>query len=513
MHSFFILALFAAGCGDDAASVMGGDPGQGGMDGPKEPCPFGVCDPMAGAPEGAGRPNTPAPVDAGMNAPPADARVAPDCAAYEYNGQVYNCELLDICTEADFNYRFACASCDPRYGNAPGPGECPPVGGNEPPVGGAPVDPPPPVEVESCMSCHNGAQARNDYSGAGLSNPHPFPGAANISCTGCHGGNPKGAGKLGSHVPPPPAIGGPTLGNSDQYLQNNERAYFNRLTLTGLDKEPDYSYEERPGETFTAIDYLQFINPGDLRVVKEAKGCGAQGCHFNQHGQWVTRSTIATSNGIFSSTRFSVGIENRIPEYRGRDKDGDSLSDSAPRAVENPNYDPLNRLVGEVGKLLEQPEKAQFDGPMRDNAVYNANNLADYVDNTDPQRPNRVQTGSPLETLIDEQVNVTCGDCHLYSAGANNRYADYRSSGCTACHMEYSYDGRSRSGDPNIDPNEPANVDEIAAPERPHVEAHQIRNVAKLLPNGAFVRGISDRACVGCHRDQTELCFSSGASA
>ena len=187
-------------------------------------------------------------------------------------------------------------------------------------------------------------------------------------------------------------------------------------------------------------------------------------------------------------------------EYRGRDKDGDSLSDSAPRAVENPNYDPLNRLVGEVGKLLEQPEKAQLDGPMFNNAVYNANNLADFVDNTDPQRPNRVQTGSPLETLIDEQVNVTCGDCHLYSAGANNRYADYRSSGCTACHMEYSYDGRSRSGDPNIDPNEPANVDEIAAPERPHVEAHQIRNVAKLLPNGAFVRGISDRACVGCHQ-------------
>ena len=93
---FFSLALFAAGCGDDAASVMGGDPGQGGMDGPKEPCPFGVCDPMAGAPEGAGTPNKPAPVDAGMNAPPADARVAPDCTAYEYNGQVYNCELRHL---------------------------------------------------------------------------------------------------------------------------------------------------------------------------------------------------------------------------------------------------------------------------------------------------------------------------------------------------------------------------------------------------------------------------------
>jgi hypothetical protein len=47
---------------------------------------------------------------------------------------------------------------------------------------------------------------------------------------------------------------------------------------------------------------------------------------------------------------------------------------------------------------------------------------------------------------------------------------------------------------------EPANPDAIAAPERPHVEAHQIRNVAKVLPNGGFLRGISDRACVGCHQ-------------
>jgi hypothetical protein len=66
--------------------------------------------------------------------------------------------------------------------------------------------------------------------------------------------------------------------------------------------------------------------------------------------------------------------------------------------------------------------------------------------------------------------------------------------------MEYSMDGRSRSTDPNVPKLEPANPDAIAAPERPHVDAHQIRNVAKVLPNGAFLRGISDRACVGCHQ-------------
>ena len=136
-----------------------------------------------------------------------------------------------------------------------------------------------------------------------------------------------------------------------------------------------------------------------------------------------------------------------------------------------------------------------------DNPDYTADTLnnttydANYADN-----PFRLRTGSKMAELMTEQVSITCGNCHLYSAGNNNRYADYRSSGCTACHMEYSFDGRSRSNDPFINTLEPANADAIAAPERPHVEAHQIRNVAKILPNGGFVRGIGDRACVGCHQ-------------
>ena len=36
------------------------------------------------------------------------------------------------------------------------------------------------VASETCMSCHNGATTNNDYTGAGLTNPHPFAGAQNI---------------------------------------------------------------------------------------------------------------------------------------------------------------------------------------------------------------------------------------------------------------------------------------------------------------------------------------------
>ena len=83
------------------------------------------------------------------------------------------------------------------------------------------------------MLCHNGTKLR-DYAGPGISDPHPFPGAEQLACTTCHGGDGKGADRLESHVPPPPEIG-----DRDNLLKNRS-AYFNRLTLAGIDKFPDY---------------------------------------------------------------------------------------------------------------------------------------------------------------------------------------------------------------------------------------------------------------------------------
>jgi hypothetical protein len=360
-------------------------------------------------------------------------------------------------------------------------------------------DPPPPPPVpqpaETCMGCHNGSQT-NDYSGNGITNPHPFQ-AQPLKCTQCHGGNPAGAGKLGSHVTPPPAIG-------DRQKQIvDPKAFFNRVTLSGIDKLEPANYPANgggcDGDSCSNLDYLQFINPGDLRVVAEGRGCGAGGCHGGEHVDWVTRSSIATASGFFSTTRFITGQDNLIPEYR-IDDEGNTLADTSPRAVENPLFNPNQRTVGEVGRLIEQPEVAQFNGPMFQNAGYDANTLNNDIDNnTDPNRPNRIRSGSNLATLVNEQINITCGDCHLYSAGANNRYGDFRSSGCSACHMQYSLDGRSRSTDPNVPKNEPADPDQIAPGERSHISDHIIRNVSKVN-NGVIVRGITDNACVGCHQ-------------
>ena len=97
--------------------------------------------------------------------------------------------------------------------------------------------------VSSCMKCHNGSPLEN-YAGPGIENPHPF-GVTDMACTTCHGGNGAGKDKLASHVPPPPEIG------DAEYLEQNRQAYFNRLTLTGIDKFADYTVD---GQTYSAID-------------------------------------------------------------------------------------------------------------------------------------------------------------------------------------------------------------------------------------------------------------------
>lgn len=338
--------------------------------------------------------------------------------------------------------------------------------------------------AESCMQCHN-ASLTNNYSGPGIENPHPFPGAANLLCTSCHGGNGNGDDQITSHVPPPPEIG------DDANLVSNRHAYFNRLTLTGIDKFPDYTVS---GVSYTALDYLQFINPGDLRVVTAGRSCGQ--CHSG-HADTVSKSMLATEAGVLSGAMFAVGADNQVPASDGRWED--TAADLGFRAVHDLGWTALSAVFGSVPELLEYPVYSVLGatGPraIHNNPAYDSPNLVGMQ-----EADGQVVTDSPLADLYHEQVAFTCGDCHLGSAGANNRAGDFRSSGCTACHMPYSLGGRSGSLDPNVNKFEPLDPDDIEAPERAHVRAHKIVSVARTLPNGATVGAVDDYSCAGCHQ-------------
>ncbi|NJN14678.1 MAG: hypothetical protein HC813_03445, partial [Planctomycetes bacterium] len=304
-------------------------------------------------------------------------------------------------------------------------------------------------EVESCMLCHNGSKLAN-YAGPGLENPHPFGDADELTCTECHGGNPDGEGKEDSHVPPPPEIG------DRQFQEENALAFFNRRTLAGIDKFEDYVVD---GVRYAALDWLQFVNPGDLRVVTQGKSCGK--CHAG-HAESVANSPLATETGVFSGAMFQAGVENAIEAHR--DLHEDTAADWGFRAATDATPDPGD--PGAVAELYEFPVYSSRSGsgplPIFNNPAYDQANLPNGL-----TEDNRAIAGSPLANLFHEQIAFTCGDCHLGSAGANNRYADFRSSGCTGCHMPYSQDGRSGSRDPNVPKDEPFDPDQIRAGSAP----------------------------------------------
>jgi hypothetical protein len=306
------------------------------------------------------------------------------------------------------------------------------------------------------MVCHNGSQ-ENDYGGPGLENPHPYgTGAAlNLTCTACHGGNPSEFDALASHVPPPPAIG-----DAQQLI--DDRARLLQPPDAGRHRQAAGLHRRRV--TYEALDFLQFINPGDLRVVTDGRACGA--CHA-PHADSVATSMLATEVGILAGSSYAAGIENQVPASVGLYED--TAGDFGFRAVQDPAFGFDPDVVGPVSELLEFPVISQFGvtGP----AALQQSGL----------RLERHRRGPEPRRLADRrdaarQPLPRAGGLHLRrlpprQRGANNRYGDYRSSGCTACHMRYTRAGAARTGDPNVNTTEPIDVDDIDPPGAPAPEA------------------------------------------
>ncbi len=69
------------------------------------------------------------------------------------------------------------------------------------------------------------------------------------------------------------------------------------------------------------------------------------------------------------------------------------------------------------------------------------------------QMPAYAQSGE----LVDDMLRKKCLRCHINSP-APNRLGDYRATGCAACHMIYSNDGMTTTGDKAIQKTQKANV-------------------------------------------------------
>ncbi len=271
-----------------------------------------------------------------------------------------------------------------------------------------------------CIECHEG-----------VTDPHP---SLEIGCVYCHGGN-------GTATDVELAHPRPDFPDEWPSSANPQRPY--TLTLR----------ESR--------EWIRFVNPGDLRVANET--CGK--CHpkvvLNVSKSLMTNSAhfwgvAGYANGIVSGKRSIFG-ESYSPEGIPQrvnnviEEDG-VLKEPTPEETEKHGYSPF--LVprphwevtqpGNIYRVFERGSRLGGAALGLNGAPVPIVGIPDKLE--EPGRPNNRLSDRGLGTLnrvdlpILNLLKTRLNDPHLSFFGTNDQPGDYRSSGCTACHMVYAND-------------------------------------------------------------------------
>ena len=288
-----------------------------------------------------------------------------------------------------------------------------------------------------CVRCH-----REQHE------PHFKPETVRLGCVDCHGGNPRANDLQEAHV-------SPRFPEAWRSSANPVRSY----TLLN---------HESP-------EFIRFVNPGDLRIAHLS--CGTTNCHSDQVLQ-VRKSMMTHGAMLWGAALYNNGS---VPFKWGRFGESYSMN-GVPQRMQTvppptpfeiawkgviPFLDPLPRYeTSQPGNLLRIFERGRrdpqevgipnsFEVPGKPQAGLSARGLGTR-NRTDP-----VLIGLQKTRLFDPTLNFL---------GTNDHPGDYRSSGCTACHVIYANDrspvnsgpyaafghqGLSAQSDPTIPRNEP----------------------------------------------------------
>ncbi|HEV2095186.1 MAG TPA: hypothetical protein VGQ82_01660, partial [Chthoniobacterales bacterium] len=313
-----------------------------------------------------------------------------------------------------------------------------------------------------CLQCHAGVEPMHKAEHVVL------------GCTDCHGGNARlGLAKAQAHVPPRNKEFWKTSANPP-----NSNAWLNH----------------------ESTEFIRFMNPGDLRVAQQT--CGL--CHgeivrnvdhsMMNHGAMLWGAALYNNSGFYLKNY-------RFAQAYGADGVALRLTNYTPVSAEDtqthgilPFLDPLPRFnLSNPGNILRIFEKGgevplQLGLPTRNEPNgHPARRLSERglgtLNRTDP-----VFLGLQKTRLHDPLLGFL---------GSNDHPGDYRSSGCSACHVvyandrsptnsgwwsKYGHEGLSFTADATIPKNE-----------RGHPVTHQ------------FTRSIPSSQCMNCHMHQGNL--------
>jgi hypothetical protein len=305
-----------------------------------------------------------------------------------------------------------------------------------------------------CIGCHTATDSATMHETA----------TVRLGCTDCHGGDsatvvPSGASpgegvyedvKRRAHVLPAHPERWPTS-------RNPERSY------AILEQEP--------------AAFVRFINPGDLRVADAT--CGTTGCHAAEvarvHSSMMTHGAMLWGAALYNNGAFPLKNARFGESYAADGTPARLQTIPQPTAEETrrrgilPFLNPLPHFeITQPGNILRVFERGDDRLSIRGLGTINR---------TDP-----VFQGLQRTRLLDPVLSLL---------GTNDHAGDYRSSGCSGCHVVYANDRDVFHSGPYAQYGH-AGTTATVDPTIPRGESgHPIRHV--------FTRAIPSSQCVVCH--------------
>ncbi|HEX4333051.1 MAG TPA: hypothetical protein VH040_12985 [Usitatibacter sp.] len=342
-----------------------------------------------------------------------------------------------------------------------------------------------------CMSCHTASDRATMHQ-----NP-----AVILGCTDCHGGNARIERREARR-------------ETREYVELMRQAH----VLPRDEKAWHWPSSATPERTYTLLnrespEFVRFTNPGDLRVAREA--CGA--CHLSII-QASERSLMSTTAMFWEGATYNNGIlpfkRSILGEAYTREGKAASLVNPVapdafllakgvlPSLTAMPAWETIPPAdvfrVFERGGRIASTQFPEIGLP-------NVSGTLQKLD--EPGRPDIRQssrgpgTGSRIAVPAINITKTRLNDPHLWFLGTDDQPGDYRSSGCSACHVVYANDrdpshsgsyarfgnaGETVTEDPTIPRNEPG---------------HPLRH--------AFTRAIPSSQCMVCHMHQPNIFLNS----
>lgn len=346
-----------------------------------------------------------------------------------------------------------------------------------------------------CLTCHNYPcnsfeRCENSNEGALADNITMHPtGTVVLGCTDCHGGN--ATKELRSGVKRGTAEYD-DIEEAAHVVVSREELHFSR------NHEREYANWLKRSK-----EYIQFVNPGDLRVAGQT--CGRSGCHSEEvkrvRSSMMTHGAMLWAAALYNNGAFPIKDAHFGESY---DEDGfPQALKASPTPTQEETHDkgvlpsllPLERWeVSQPGNVLRVFERG---GGAREEI---GNPQTEEL----PGRPDAKLSNRGFGTLVRTDP-VFLGlqktrllDPLLSFPGTNDHPGDYRGSGCTGCHVVYANDEDGEHSGPYARYGHGGQTDTVDRAIREHANGEKNTEPGHPIHH-VFAKTIPSSQCMVCH--------------